>query len=356
MLQIPKTEELKFAVPYETDIVKMNPFNRWIIDFAQESELVEFFFEHSFESPIIENDSVIGIKIKDKGEFHGKLVIDCTGRFAVVRNSLPNSLGLLPLRARPQRMFTVYMQRWRCNGDFPKGSNTYVCYKGFANQCGEKITLVGASTLLGLEHTKKVREQMIQHHLSDVEHKVLDEFWDEVPYDFPPSNMVANRFMTIGDSAFQNKPFNGEGMSSGMEAARVALPTILRAIMDGKNTREDLWQYNVDYFTGIGAKFALIRGTGETLVDLSPEDFNWMYKSEFLTKKDMLDTWTKYEVKKGIGSILKTFFRGMSNIKLFKKVIAGLLLGFKLNKLYKKYPETPEDLDEWELKFEKLIN
>jgi len=141
-----------------------------------------------------------------------------------------------------------------------------------------------------------------------------------------------------------------------MEAARVALPTILRAIMDGKNTREDLWQYNVDYFTGIGAKFALIRGTGETLVDLSPEDFNWMYKSEFLTKKDMLDTWTKYEVKKGIGSILKTFFRGMSNIKLFKKVIAGLLLGFKLNKLYKKYPETPEDLDEWELKFEKLIN
>ena len=355
MWQIPLNETKKFAIPYPTDILRMSGFAKWIIDFAEKSNNVKFFFEKAFESPIVEGIQIIGVNIATLGKVYGKIIIDCTGRFGVVRNSLPQTCGLPPLQTRPQRMFTVYMEEWDCPTGFPLGSNTYVCYKGFANQVAPTCTLVGASTLMGLESTKAMFKRLVNYHLNDITYETKSVFHSEVPFDFSPSSLVSDGFVTIGDSAFQNKPFSGEGMASGMEAALIAVPVIIKAIQTQKYSKEQLWAYNVNYFRTIGADFALIRGAGETLIEFTPEEFNWMYDAGFLSTKDMMDTWMNYRVKKSPMSLIITFFKGMKNLGIFKRILKGLLLGAKLRALYRKYPLSAQELARWENKVHKLL-
>ena len=355
MWQIPITESKKFAVPYNTDIVSANGFVQWIAKCAQKESKVQIFYECPYEGPIVENGKLKGVKIRNHGKVYATVVVDCSGNQAVVRNSLPSECHVSPLKTRPHRMFTVYMQKWRCLGEFPKGSNTYVCYKGFANQVGPNETLIGLSTLNGLAATKEVHAKFVAHHLSNVQHELVEEFYGEVPFDFPPLSLVGENFVSIGDSAFQNKPFNGEGMAAGMEAGLIAIPFILQAIKEPERSFEYLWHYNTAYFQGIGADLGLIRGTGETIVDLVPEDFDWMYRAEFLSKEDMISTWTKYTVKKGLGSIIKSGIRGLGNFSVFRKILKGLILGQKIHSLLLVYPVDPKKFPEWEAKFKKLI-
>jgi digeranylgeranylglycerophospholipid reductase len=361
MGQIPLTVAASFSVPYDTDILVMNGFVEWVTNWAKDTTQlsggsVEFHYEAPFERPIIENGAVIGVIIKGLGEIRAPLTIDCSGYRAVVRNSLPSECGLPPVQLRPHRLFSLHMEEWKCSGDFPKGSNTFVCFKGFANQVGPDRTLVGTSTLDDWNATKAMFDRMIAVHLPNISHSVVATYSGQVPFDFPPATLVGNGILSIGDSAFQNKPFNGEGMAAGMEAARVALPVILDAFKRQDWSQQSLWAYNVNYFRGIGAKLAMIRGTGETLVDLTPEEFDWMYRSEFLTAKDMLSTWTTYSVKKGLGSILKTAVRGLQNWVVFKKILAGLQLGMKMQKLYSRYPTNSTGLQQWEHNFHQLLD
>ena len=196
---------------------------------------------------------------------------------------------------------------------------------------------------------------MVNYHLRDIPHTVEAVYTGQVPFDFPPSSLVGDGFISLGNSAFQNKPFNGEGMGAGMEAADIAIPIIIKAIKQSDVSRMALWPYNVKYFRTIGADFAMIRGAGETLVELTPLEFDWMYRAEFLTAQDMFSTFLNYKVQKGFGSLLKSFFHGFSNWKLFMKILQGLKLGMTLHKHYLNYPTDPSKLNVWESKFTRFI-
>lgn len=346
--QIPLTEDKRFSVPFKTDILSMNGFVNWIGLHAEKSGNVRFFYAAPYIGPIVDGSQVKGVVIEGIGEVTAKLVIDCSGRKAVVRNSLPHQCGVPKLKARESRTFNLHMEKWKCLGDYPSGSNTYVCFKGFANQVGPFETLVGMSTLISMKHTKKMHKKFSEYHLKEVDHEITDVYSGKVPYDFPPSTLVGDGFLSAGDAAFQNKPFNGEGMASGMEAVKIAVPVILEAIKNGRVGRNDLWAYNKEYFRGIGAKFAMIRGSGETLVDLTPEEMDWIYRAGFVTKKDILSTWLHYTVHKGPWSLLKTALRGIGNLDLFRRIYSSVRFGLALSMHYRKYPITPDRLQKWE--------
>ncbi len=355
--QVPLDESKKFAIDYPTDILYMNEFISYIANEAEKTGNVRFHYNAAFDSPIIKGSQVIGAYISGMSEpIRSDLLIDCSGMWAIVRNLLPEECGIPKLIARRNRIFSLHMEHWRCKSDFPKGSNTYCCYKGFANQTGENTTLVGLSTLKGWDFTRKYhREMLISQKLDSIEHDVKEVLEGEVPYDFPPITLVGDGFLSIGDSAFQNKPFNGEGMASGMYAAQLALPVILKAIQNNDFSRQALWPYNVAFFRGFGADFAMIRGTGETLVELTPEEFNWMFENGFIDKKMMETTWRTFKAKTG-PKILITTFRGFKRWALFKRILAGINLGTKLKRLYRNYPKNPNGLKSWAAEFHSLIN
>ena len=355
--QVPFDKEKKFPVHYPTDIVRMTPFISWIADFAKRSGNVEFSYESPYQNPIVDADQVKGVEIGNGiGEIRADLTIDCSGRTAVVRNSLPDGCGIPKIKPREGRLFTLHMERWKCKSDFPRNSNTYVSFKGFANQVGPDETLVGASTLEDYDGTKRHFKKMLETQgLAEIDHSVEEVLGGEVPYDFPPHSLVGSGFLSIGDSAFQNKPFNGEGMSSGMKAAQIALPVILNAFDSGDFSKSALWDYNVDFFRGFGSDFAMIRGTGETLVELSPEEFDWMFENGFTNQKLLTSTWRDYKAKVGIKTILAAI-RGLKRWDLMKKILHGMSLGVKLKRLYKNYPRRPEGVAAWKSKFDQLMD
>jgi flavin-dependent dehydrogenase len=355
--QIPFDTTVRMPIHYPTDIVYMTPFINWVADYALKSGNVTFHYEHPFESPLVEGDRVVGARIgQGIGDVCGDLVIDCSGRYAVVRNALPPECGLPPLVCREGRLFRLHMERWKCTSDFPQGSNTYVSFKGFANQIMPDETLVGASTLKSWDETRIHFQEMLKaQKLDQIAHSVQGVLGGEVPYEFPPASLVCNGFLSIGDSAFQNKPFNGEGMSSGMKAAQLALPAILEAARANDFSRERLWAYNVAFYHGFGADFAMIRGTGETLVALTPEEFNWMFEHGFMNEKMLQSTWETYKAGFNI-KMVKSVFHGFKKWGLFKKIIGGILLGMKLQGIYKKYPKIPAGLEAWFQKFQKALS
>ncbi len=353
--QIPLSEDLKFQVPCRTDILSMNGFSRWVARHAESSGNVMFHYESPFVRPIIGGSRVVGAEIEGYGEVFAGIVADCTGREAVVRNSLPRECGVSPLSARPLRTFTLHMERWRCHGSFPQGSNTYVCYKGFANQVGPAETLVGLSTFGDLRHTRDVHRDFISHHLPGVEHSVASVYNGSVPFDFPPASLVGDGFISVGDAAFQNKPFNGEGIASGMEAARIAVPVIAEALRNGPVLRKHLWHYNSAYFRGIGAGFAKLRGICEMLADLSPREFDWLYRMKFITRKDMVAMWLKQKSAKGTWEIIKMTLNGLRNREMFKKLIDAFRLGGSLGSLYRIYPLLPAKIEEWESRLDTIL-
>lgn len=353
--QIPLTEELKFQVPCQTDILSMNGFVQWIARDAEGSGNVIFNYEAPFTRPVTEGTRVTGAVIEGTGEVPGRIIVDCTGREAVVRNSLPPECGIAALSARPLRTFSLHMEKWKCRGRFPLGSNTYVCYKGFANQVGPSETLVGLSTFGNLEHTREVHREFVSHHLAGVDHAVESVYSGTVPYDFPPASLVGDGFVSLGDAAFQNKPFNGEGIASGMEAARIAAPVIAEALRSGPVSRKSLWTYNSNYFRNIGAGFAKLRGICEMLVDLTPVEFDWLYRMKFITRRDVMAAWLKQKSGKGAWDIVQMTLRGLRNRELFKKIIEALRLGVTLGSLYRAYPLLPSRIEEWESRLDAVL-
>ena len=354
--QVPLDETKKFAIDYPTDILYMNEFVSYLASLAEQTGNVTFHYNAPFESAITEGSKVVGAIIGGNiGRVDSDLLIDCSGMWAIVRNSLPEACDVPKLIAREERIFTLHMERWRCFSEFPQGSNTYCCYKGFANQTGENETLVGASSLKGWDFTRILFNEMIKvQKLNSIKHELIETLQGEVPYDFPPFSLVGDGFLSIGDSAFQNKPFNGEGMASGMKAARLALPVIEQAIKKQDFSRNALWQYNVSFFRGFGADFAMIRSTGETLVELTPEEFNWMFENGFVDKTMMESTWNTYKAKTGAKIVIMAL-KGLKRWPLFKKIVAGIMLGNKLQKLYKKYPKKPQNLFDWVTSFNHLM-
>jgi flavin-dependent dehydrogenase len=353
--QIPLTEEHKFQVPCETDILSMNGFSRWIARHAESSGNVIFHYESSFLRPVTEGSRVVGAEIGGRGEVFAGIVVDCTGREAVVRNSLPRECGVSPLVARPLRTFTLHMERWRCHGSFPRGSNTYVCYKGFANQVGPSDTLVGLSTFGDMKHTRAVHREFASRHLAGIDHDVTSVYSGTVPFDFPPASLVGDGFVSLGDAAFQNKPFNGEGIASGMEAARIAAPIIAEALRQGAVMRKSLWGYNSAYFRGVGAGFAKLRGICEMLVDLSPREFDWLYRMKFITRRDVVAAWLKQKPVKGPLEIVRMTLNGLRNRELFKRLIDAFRLGASLGSLYRIYPLIPSRIENWESRLDAVL-
>ena len=352
MWQVPMTENMKFPVEYPTHMLKYPRFIRYLHKWAEETGKVSFYFDSPVEEVVLNKNVPAGFIVKGLGEVRAPLVVDATGRVAFVRNMLPASAEISPLKTRNERMFTVYMEEWECEGAFPEGSNTYVSFKGFCNQLADNTVLVGASTLKGREGSVAMHKKMVRHHLRDVKYKILNRFCSDVPYDFPPSSLVSDSFLSVGDAAFLNKPFNGEGIGSGMEASCLAAEVIIDAHRVKDFSKLRLWPYNYNYFRGVGADFALIRGTGEYLVEMSEEDFDWIYKAGFITPEDMSQTWNDYRVNKDVASLLKTAFQGMENTVAFGSVLKGLMLGALLSLLFKTYPRSSSDFPGWKRRWD----
>jgi hypothetical protein len=177
-----------------------------------------------------------------------------------------------------------------------------------------------------------------------------------VPFRRSPFSLVGDGFLAIGDAAYQNKPFSGEGVTSGFAACQIAAEVAIAALAKGEPSRTALWAYNSRYFRGQGAKFAAGLAQLPATAELSRSDVDWLFHHELIfTQRDFEALNLLYEIPmdtaatltmglKMVGGVLGGGFSAQSLRRLLS--VSGL--AGKIKKHYQQYPEEPAGFAEWE--------
>jgi len=163
--------------------------------------------------------------------------------------------------------------------------------------------------------------------------------------------MVGNGVILVGDSACQVNPIHGGGMGPSMMGGVFAGETIVEALEKGDVTRDGLWQYNAKYMQSYGVKQAgldifrlfLLQGVNN-------EEINYGMKYQLMTKEDILKTSMGENVHLNITDAARRALRGLGKLSMLKRLRNAARLMREIKVLYKNYPESPKDFEEWKKK------
>ncbi len=329
-----------------------------------ESDGVQFEFSCRFKELIFENERIIGAMVEKEKNIHeisARLVIDASGIASAVRTTLPSDYGVDTWKYDSTNRFFVilhYIKWLKPDEPHPVSGNTWPFYFVFFDPgyMGEKLenAIMG---IIGPESFKKT-EAIMEEFLGtgiippfELEKKEFCSF----PLTLPPYSLVGDGFFCAGDSAATMNPIAARGIPETWGLCNNAEDVIDAALKSGEYlSRDRLWQVNVKHFRGEGAELAYIYMLSAFLHVFKEKELNFLFQ-KVLPIIDPPEAETEaIEIKLSAGKILKVIwkvlgglFTGKVSIRRTSKVIKLSRYAGKLKKHYKRYPETPEGLEEW---------
>jgi digeranylgeranylglycerophospholipid reductase len=331
-------------------------FMRRLHSYAVEAG-AEILGKTEFTGLIMEKGCPAGVRaVGQEGEFEirCRLVVDASGIGGVVRTSVPASPWFENDSIADLDTLIVYMESWGgLQGDVRPGINSYLHFQGwYAPSQGDEM-IVGVGMPASPEGARK-RQQAFAATLPFTG-KAVSSASGRVPYRRPPLSLVDNGLMVVGDAAFMNKPFNGEGVTSAFTACRIAAEVAADALGRDDVTREALWPYNPRYFRDQGAKFAFLTAVMPAVVSLSPDEIDFLYTVPgVFTEEGTQALNLEYELKSDPASSLKSLpalLKGIASGKLRLDSVANIVkMGMTagaIKKLYEDYPEHPVGFGAW---------
>lgn len=320
--------------------------------------------------PILKDNAVIGVSARDiktetKTQLQSKVVVDASGFFAVLRKKLPPEIGV-DTEVSYEDVEACYREIRRLKGHVtsPDFCEIYLDQETAPGGYhwifpeGETKTNVG----VGVRMTKnfpKPKNQLYSKVLSKPLFKdstvITGGAW-YVPTRRPLDCMVGNGIVMVGDSACQVSPIHGGGMGPSMMGGMFAGEVIVEALQKGDVTREGLWQYNVRYMQSYGVKQAgldifrlfLLQG-------VSDEEINYGMKYHLITEEDILKTSMGENVRLNITDAARRALKGLGKLSILGRLRNTAKLMREIKALYKNYPNSPNDFEEWKKKTHKLI-
>lgn len=340
-------------------------FNQRLHRYAQEAgaEIVE---GARVIAPLVDGGMLRGLKVDRGGEeveAGARLVIDATGMEGAVRSLLPPHRFLETDVVSEADTLHVYMETWEdLEGRVPSGVNPSPYYQGWSAPGPGDTRIVGIGMAGGVE-AAKARHAVFKETLPYTGRVVASTF-GTVPYRRPPYSLVDNSFMVVGDAAYMNKPFSGEGVTSAFAACLILIDVAIRALESDDLTRESLWDYNVGYFRGQGSRFAFLTALIPGLMTLSSGEMDFLFSVPgLLTEEASLQLQLEYEVRpdpKQSLAALPSLLKGILGSRLKPAslmrlagyaVVAGLL-----KSVYARFPEDPGLFGLWTRAAEPLWN
>ncbi|NLD26472.1 MAG: NAD(P)/FAD-dependent oxidoreductase, partial [Acholeplasmataceae bacterium] len=210
-------------------------------------------YDAAFVNLLYENGKISGVLYSENGEektVQAGLVADCSGIPSVVRIRLPEGYGVENFKIKPEEMFYVILRyvRYLDEKDYLKSSSSWTFYKTWeAPQADPRGAILGIGANLSYEYAEKIfsefeeKIELPKYELQYIEKGVT-------PYRRPPYSFVADHFLVMGDAACLTKPHAGEGVTSSMVQADIAVEVISKLFSEGKDlTQENLWPINKRY-------------------------------------------------------------------------------------------------------------
>jgi digeranylgeranylglycerophospholipid reductase len=349
--------KIKQPVRYTFYVMDMPAFIQRMQGYARDAGAT--IIEHArVESLIMEAGRLVGVSGTRDGEAftaRGKIVIDASGLEAAVRTRLHSGYGVENWHVPPEKCLFVCLElRDGIPAGFPTGSNSYLFHKAFWNKSW------GDGAILGIGQPNGFSEAWRKHAEWRAEYfgnpgKVLKKRQGAIPYHRPPFSLVADNLMVIGDAACQNKPFSGEGVTSGFTAAKIAAEVAAAALAAGDTSVRALWAYNVRYFRGQGAKFAGGLAQLPAAAELTRSDVSYLFQRNIIfASRDFEELNRDYELRMGFGRLLRIgavliwgVVTGRFSRVSLKKFLAASGQAGKIKSHYLRYPGNPEGFAAW---------
>lgn len=306
-----------------------------------------------------ENEKICGIVYKDENgehEVHCKLVADCSGIASSVRTSLPENYAVENFVLTEKDLFYVwvYYVKYLDGKKRERHTNSFLQYKSWtAPQSREDGAILGVGANFSFDYA----QEMLREFRKNV---ALDAYEIEkvergiTPYRRPPYSFVGDGFIAMGDCACLTKPFNGEGCTSSLYQAEIAVDVISNLLNNGeKLTRENMWQINKRYVEVQGKSFASTMAVLTGVAIIQPNETEYLFSHDVIFSKKIfagLSGGIKLpasEIAKTVYFVLKGIANGKLSKKLCRAVVKALKNGIKVLNLYSKFPETTDGFEDW---------
>jgi flavin-dependent dehydrogenase len=247
----------------------------------------------------------------------------------------------------------VYMETWKdVRGDLPDGVNGYPYHQGWCAPGPGDTRIVGIGMTGSLEAARRRHRDFAEG--LPITGEVAGSAAGRIPYRRPPFSLVDNGLMVVGDAACMNKPFSGEGVTSGLSGCVLAARAAAAALAADDLTREALWGFNMKYFRGQGAKFAFLTAALPAVMSIGPGEMDLLFEAGLLTGESSLAMQEEYEVKvdpAGGTRALPVLARGLATGELKLSSLAGIArMGLSAGRLkahYGCFPAHPVGFGAW---------
>jgi digeranylgeranylglycerophospholipid reductase len=307
---------------------------------------------------LIEDGALVGVTGTCDGEpfeARARLVVDASGVAGAVRTRLPDNLGVENDPIPAEKCLYVCLElRSEIPEGFPTGSAGYMFHKAFWNKSYGEDVVLGIGQPNSFDYAWEKLREWREEYFGDPG-KVVGRRQGAIPFTRTPFSLVGDGFMLVGDAANQNKPFSGEGVTSGFAAVAIAVDAADRALQRGDVSRERLWDYNVRYQRGQGAKFAASMAQLPAVAELPREDVNYLFHHGVIfTSADFEELNATYEMSMRTGKLVKIaatllwgVLTGQFSYASLRKFLKASSLAGKAKALYLAYPEDPADFEDW---------
>ncbi|NLH50010.1 MAG: NAD(P)/FAD-dependent oxidoreductase [Myxococcales bacterium] len=333
----------------ETWAMDLSPFIRDLRAMAVIAG-AEFQYGALVTDVVREGGRIAGVRArvgKTEREFRAPVVVDATGLARAVRRHAPdlNEPGA-------DRCFSVYMEYWeQADPPLPDGIHSYMGANAWTARY-PGYWVVGMGKPVPMEALKILHADWVRAHHPGAR-RIRRVVAGAIPYAFPPATLVDDGLLVLGDAAATNKPFNGEGIASGMVLARLAAEVLPAAVKAG-GTRAALWEINRRYFGEQGAKFAFLQAMGFSLLTLNEAELNTAVEIGLVTARDLQQTFYHYEVKKPLAEWLLPVTRLLRRTAMARKYGAAIYRAVRVGNLFQHYP-SPERFAAWRDGYRRLV-
>lgn len=320
----------------------------------------EIIYDAPFSGFVFDGDGkIIGAKYQtEDGEKEAlcSIVADCSGIPSVARRALPDGLNAENFEISPRDLFYVILRYVR----YPEGhekvihTDSYLQYKVWsAPQADEKGAILGVGANLSFDYA----EEMFREFRKNVPwctYTVQKIERGRTPYRRPPYSFVADGFIAMGDAACLTKPNNGEGCTSSLYQAEIAVDVISKALSEGGPlTEERLWRINKRYIEVQGKSFAGTMALLTGAAYLNSEENEYFFKNDIIFSKSIMAGFGKgisispAEIERTLRLLTRGVVTGKVRTELIKHVLNAFKNSTEMKALYSQFPETPEGFDVW---------
>lgn len=327
---------------------------------------VKLVYDCEVYGPIMDGDRVIGIKT-EKGDVFGDLIIDACGCNSPVRCNLPRRLGVEGAIDNTQKIL-IYRAFYNKASDEPTDDVfKIILYAGgkpginwVAAEEEYTDVLIGRFEEFDTDDVEATVKNLMKTNPRLGSERVRGGQFVEIPIRHTLSVPVADGYAAIGDSAFMPVPLIGSGMANAFRASRILADTII-ADTDGEYTVDKLWDYAVKYHKELGAGLATLECVRSTLLQLKPQDVEFVFESNIVNSKDLTMFTNINDIKELLAlspkDIIDKIRKALRNKYLIGKLCGAGVNMAKIMYLAAKMPEKwdKEKVFAWSKKYDKAF-